>query len=138
MKLLSRVAYKHVYFSLLQGLLSEVEVKYKLSQCYMHMKEFKEATAIVCRINVEMVIFLLENNTTYLYDYTRQFFQCWFKDFSIISLKVFPRSRGLSKLTCAWQNYTNGKAWKGTMYLMFAFFNKWNFRAMTPTFPWYL
>ena len=66
MKLLSRVAYKHVYVSLFQGLLSEVEVKYKLSQCYMHMKEFKEATAIVCRIIiVEIVSFLLENNTTF-------------------------------------------------------------------------
>lgn len=73
MKLLSRVSYKHVYFSLFQGLLSEVEVKYKLSQCYMHMKEFKEATAIVCRINIEMVSFPLENNTTYLYDYQTVF-----------------------------------------------------------------
>lgn len=29
------------------GLLSEVEVKYKTSQCYLHMKEYREATAIL-------------------------------------------------------------------------------------------
>jgi len=32
------------------GLLSEVEVKYKLSQCYLHLKEYREATTVVCKI----------------------------------------------------------------------------------------
>ena len=31
----------------IQGLLSEVEVKYKMSECYLHMKEYREATTIV-------------------------------------------------------------------------------------------
>lgn len=35
---------------LLQGLLSEVEVKYKMSQCYLHLKEYREATTIVCEV----------------------------------------------------------------------------------------
>lgn len=29
------------------GLLSEVEVKYKMSQCYLHLKEYREATTIL-------------------------------------------------------------------------------------------
>ncbi|KAJ7377277.1 Anaphase promoting complex subunit 7 [Desmophyllum pertusum] len=29
------------------GLLSEIEVKYKMSQCYVHLKEYREATAIL-------------------------------------------------------------------------------------------
>lgn len=29
------------------GLLSEVEVKYKMSECYLHMKEYREATTIL-------------------------------------------------------------------------------------------
>lgn len=33
-----------------QGLLSEVEVKYKMSQCYLHLKEYREATTIVCEV----------------------------------------------------------------------------------------
>lgn len=46
--------YKITFALLQQGLLSEVEVKYKMSQCYLHLKEYKEATTIVC----EVVFFL--------------------------------------------------------------------------------
>ena len=35
---------------LFQGLLSEVEVKYKMSQCYLHLKEYRDATTIVCEV----------------------------------------------------------------------------------------
>ena len=36
----------------IQGLLSEVEVKYKMSECYLHMKEYREATTIVSEIKL--------------------------------------------------------------------------------------
>ena len=48
--------YKTFFSLLLQGLLSEIEVKYKMSQCYVHLKEYREATAIVC----EAVFFPLD------------------------------------------------------------------------------
>ena len=35
-----------------KGLLSEVEVKYKMSQCYLRLKEHKEATTIVCTVKL--------------------------------------------------------------------------------------
>ena len=32
--------------------MSEVEVKYKMSQCYLRLKEHKEATTIVCTVKL--------------------------------------------------------------------------------------
>ena len=36
----------------IQGLLSEVEVKYKMSECYLHMKEYREATTTVSEMKL--------------------------------------------------------------------------------------
>ena len=46
--IVTEVRYKNNACFFCQGLLSEVEVKYKLSQCYLLLKDFREATTTVC------------------------------------------------------------------------------------------